>query len=101
MRRIALLILAAGALLQAGCLTVRPRIPLGDLIPGGSDGRWEYRQEIQCPDDDDSADAIAREQSEMLNHLGRDRWELVAVQVREGDEPRCWIFTLKRPLEGS
>lgn len=98
MRR-TLVALAALALTQAGCLRLQPRIPLGDILPGGGDGRWEYRHEVHCAEPGEAAERVARKQTEMLNRLGKDRWELVEVQARAAASPGgedCWILTLKR-----
>lgn len=98
MRRVAVVI-ALFALAQAGCLRVQPRIPLGDILPGGGGSDWEYRHEVHCADPGDSPQEIAREQSDLLNRLGGERWELVDVQLRPASSAAradCWILTLKR-----
>ncbi|MFN2442316.1 MAG: hypothetical protein ABR517_06490 [Thermoanaerobaculia bacterium] len=92
-----LLIVALILLSQAGCLRLSPSLAgIKDLV---DEPNWEYRYEVECHRPDTSASRVAAAQTDLLNRLGRDRWELVSVQPYEaasGSAERCWIFTLKR-----
>jgi len=92
-----LLILALILLSQVGCLRLSPSLAgIKDLV---EESKWEYRYEIECHAPDTSTARVASDQADLLNRLGRDRWELVSIQPWEsaGITPeRCSIFTLKR-----
>jgi hypothetical protein len=90
-------------LLLAGCFTVRPPSLAGvtEIFRGEE---WEYRQELDCRDATQSAAAVATGRTEMLNRLGKNRWELVDIEsvtapADAASPERCSVFTFKRRVE--
>ncbi|HUP65345.1 MAG TPA: hypothetical protein VM557_08705 [Thermoanaerobaculia bacterium] len=87
---------------QLACLSVQPSLRGLGEIRGVVE--WEYRYEVSCHEPERDAREVASFQTDLLNRLGKDRWELVSVQARESTDPGendCWIFTFKRrPTRG-
>lgn len=88
--------------LLAGCFSLRPPSLAGitDLVRSAE---WEYRQEIDCRPATQSSSAMATARTEMMNRLGKSRWELVSIERIEtlptaaGLVPEhCAVFTFKR-----
>lgn len=88
--------------LLAGCFTLRPPSLAGitDLVRSAE---WEYRQEIDCRPLNQTSSATATARTEMMNRLGKSRWELVSIERIEtlpaaaGSVPEhCAVFTFKR-----
>lgn len=96
MRRLVLLLVLAVPL--TGCFTVRPpslaSLGLGDVL---GKTEWEYRQEIDCPDEMIGQAEISERRVALMNRLGRNRWELVAIEGVTGPgEIACTVLTFKR-----
>lgn len=99
MRRRVLLLLALPLL--SGCFTLRPSLSgVTDLLRSAE---WEYRQEIDCRPASQSPSTTATARTEMMNRLGKSRWELVSIEGIEalptaaGAVPdQCSVFTFKR-----
>ncbi len=100
------LLLLAIPLLLAGCFTLRPPSLAGitDLVRSAE---WEYRQEIDCRPLNQSPSATATARTDMLNRLGKSRWELVSIEAietlpaaaeaaRGAASEECAVFTFKR-----
>ncbi|HEY0593923.1 MAG TPA: hypothetical protein VGF40_19280 [Thermoanaerobaculia bacterium] len=98
-RRIVLLLVLP---LLGGCFSLRPPSLAGitDLIRSTE---WEYRQEIDCRATNQAPSATATARTEMMNRLGKNRWELVGIEpiqtlpAASGTVPeQCSVFTFKR-----
>jgi hypothetical protein len=90
-------------LFLGGCFTLRPPSLAGvtEIFRGEE---WEYRQELDCRDATQSASAVATSRTEMMNRLGKSRWELVDIEsvaapTDASSAERCSVFTFKRRLE--
>ena len=99
MRALRLVVLAA-PLLLAGCFTVRPP-SLAGVTDIFRSAQWEYRQELDCRDATQSASSVATARTDMMNRLGKQKWELVSIEPVEasaaaGPSERCAVFTFKR-----
>jgi hypothetical protein len=96
MRSRVLVALAAGLL--AGCFTVRPP-SLAGVTDIFRSAEWEYRQELDCRGASDHPSTIASARTEMMNRLGKQKWELVSIEtVQSAATPAqtCSVFTFKR-----
>jgi hypothetical protein len=100
MRRPLALLLALP--LVGGCFSLRPPSLAGitDLIRSAE---WEYRQEIDCRATNQAPSTTATARTEMMNRLGKNRWELVSIEsiqaspTAAGTVPeQCSVFTFKR-----
>jgi hypothetical protein len=80
-----------------GCLSVPVRPPALQFNTPGT-GKWEYRQEVLCRDTTASVSNRIAGSTELLNRLGRDGWELVAVIPTAEGAQQCWTHTFKRRL---
>ena len=97
------LVVLAAPLLLAGCFTVRPP-SLAGVTDIFRSAQWEYRQELDCRDATQSASSVATARTDMMNRLGKQKWELVSIEPVDPSAiapstERCAVFTFKRRLD--